>query len=113
MTKILMLIFILSVSSVFAQVEELRDVISDPAVSRRCKALLKERSQKIKVIQTNQSLILRNKKLQKQAKPNQKTVKDRLEINLVQLKNNLRLSQIDLNSMEENIIRKGCPGISI
>lgn len=94
-----------------SQIEDIGDVISDPAVSRRCKALLQERSDKIKVIQENQSLILRNRRLQKKLQPKQKTVKDRLEINMVQLKNNLRLSQIDLKSMEENIIRKGCPGL--
>lgn len=113
MLKLIVSSTILFCFSSFSQVDELRDVISDPAISRRCKALLKERSEKIKVIQMNQSLILRNKKLQKDVKPNQKTVSDRLEINLVQLKNNLRLSQIDLKAMEENIIRKGCPGISL
>lgn len=100
-------------SIIHSQVDELRDVVSDPAISRRCKALLQERADKIKIIQTNQSLILRNKKLQKAAKPSQKSVNDRLEINLVQLNNNLRLSQINLKSMEENIIRKGCPGITL
>lgn len=111
MLKLVIVTSLLLCFSSFAQIEELRDVISDPAVSRRCKALLKERADKIKVIQSNQSLILRNKKLQREVKPNQKTVRDRLEINLVQLKNSLRLSQIDIKSMEENIIRKGCPGI--
>ena len=110
MSKLLILLFFFAPSS-YSQLEDFGDVISDPAVSRRCKALLKERADKIKVIQTNQSLILRNKRLQKDLKPQQKTVRDRLEINMVQLKNNLRLSQIDLKAMEENIIRKGCPGL--
>ncbi len=96
-----------------AQVDELGDVISDPAVSRRCKALLNERADKIKVLQTNQALVLRNKRLQKELKPKQKTLKSRLELNLFQLKNNLRLSQIALKGMEENIVRKGCPGLAL
>lgn len=113
MIKVALVFTLLCSSITYSQVDELNDVVSDPAISRRCKALLQERADKIKVIQSTQALILRNKKLQKSAKPKQKLVKDRLEINLVQLNNNLRLSQIKLKSMEENIIRKGCPGITL
>ena len=113
MIKIALIFCFLWNSTTYSQVDELKDVVSDPAISRRCKALLRERADKIKVIQSTQALILRNKKLQKAAKPNQKSVKNRLEINLVQLNNNLRLYQINLKSMEENIIRKGCPGITL
>ena len=97
----------------FAQVNELQDIISDPAVSRRCKALLNERGDKVRIIQSNQALILRNKRLQKALKKRQQTLRSKLELNLVQLKNNLRLAKISLKSMEENIIRKGCPGLAL
>jgi hypothetical protein len=92
---------------------EIKDIIHDPAISRRCKALLSERTDKIKVQQKLNSLLLRNKKLQQKSKINQKTVKTRLELNYIQVKNNLRLTQMRLKSMEENIVRKGCPGITL
>jgi len=106
-------IFFLLFSAHFVSANEVRDIIHDPAVSRRCKALLSERTEKIKLQQKLNSLLLRNQKLQHKSKPNQKSVKTRLELNHVQVKNNLRLVQMRLKSMEENIVRKGCPGITL
>ena len=109
----LIIIFILIASSFHVFGNEIRDIINDPAISRRCKALLSERTEKIKIQQRLNSLVLRNQKLQKMSKSQQKSVNSRLELNLVQLKNNLRLTRMRLKSMEENIVRKGCPGISL
>ena len=58
-------------------------------------------------------MILRNQKLQLSLEPRQKVAKQKLELNKTQLKNNLRLTAIRVQSMEENIIRKGCPGITL
>ena len=114
MIKVTCFFFLFSLmATAFAQVNELQDVISDPAVSRRCKALLNERADKVSIIQSNQALILRNKHLQKALKKRQQTLRSKLELNRVQLKNNLRLAKISLKSMEENIIRKGCPGLAL
>lgn len=110
--KYIFLLLLISIVSP-AMGDEIRDIIHDPAISRRCKALLSERTDKIKIQQKLNSLMLRNKKLHQKAKPNQKTVKNRLELNYIQVKNNLRLVQMRLKSMEENIIRKGCPGITL
>lgn len=92
---------------------EIKDIIHDPAISRRCKALLEQRSEKVRGQQKLNSLILRNRKLQEKLRESQKTVRTRLELNKVQLRNNLRLVQMRLKSMEENIVRKGCPGITL
>lgn len=114
MSKLLILFFIfLATNESHANFEELKDVITDPAVSRRCKALLNARADKIRVQQKLQSLILRNKKMQKQSKPEQNIVKTRLELNLIQLNNNLKLTELNLKASEENIVRKGCPGITL
>ena len=109
----LFLLLFLVFTALNIQANEIRDIIHDPAISRRCKALLSERTDKIRIQQKLNSLLLRNKKLQHKSKPNQKSVKTRLELNYIQVRNNLRLVQMRLKSMEENIVRKGCPGITL
>ena len=96
-----------------AALEEIRDVIQDPVISRRCKSLLKDRANKIKVQQKLNSMILRNEKLQAQLKPNQKVALNKLTLHKTQLTNNSRLAAVRLKAMEENIVRKGCPGITL
>lgn len=99
--------------SAHASLEELKDIIKDPVISRRCKALLTERSKKIRVQQRLNSMILRNRRLQDQLKPQQQVARQKLSLNKTQLRNNLRLTQIRIQAMEESIVRKGCPGITL
>jgi hypothetical protein len=99
--------------SAHATLNDLKDIIKDPVISRRCKALLLERNKKIRVQQRLNSMILRNKKLRDQLKPQQKVALQKLKLNRTQLKNNLRLNQIRVRAMEESIVRKGCPGITL
>jgi hypothetical protein len=96
-----------------AQLAEVNDIIRDPAISRRCKALLNERSEKIIVQQKLTSLIMRNKKLQNKSLESQKVVLGKLELLETRLKNNLRLTKLRVSSMEESLVRKGCPGITL
>lgn len=96
-----------------AQLQSIKNIITDPAISRRCKAMLKDRSEKIQVQQKINALLMRNEKLQRRARPTQKLVKQELTLNHTRLENNLRLTKFRIKSMEEDIIRKGCPGISI
>lgn len=103
--------FILSVS--VAQVNMHNDIIKDPAISRRCKALLQERSDKIIVQQKLTALIMRNQKMQNKTLDKQEVVLSKLEQLDVRLKNNLKLTKIRIVNMEENIVRKGCPGITL
>ena len=99
--------------SVFAQGTPLKDLIRDPIISRRCKALLSERDEKVKIKQRLNAMLLRNKKLQKALKPSQAITMKRLQLNEIQLRNNYRLTEIKVKAMDENIIRKGCPGITL
>lgn len=110
---IFLLCFIGAEQSVFAQSTPLKDLIRDPIVSRRCKALLGERDQKVKIKQRLNALLLRNQKLQKSLKPSQEITMKRLLLNEIQLRNNYRLTEIKVEAMDENIIRKGCPGITL
>ncbi len=110
--KLILLITLFPTIS-FAQLSEVNDIIRDPAISRRCKALLKERSEKIIVQQKLTSLIMRNKKLQNKSLQSQQVVLGKLELLETRLKNNLRLTKLRVSSMEESIVRKGCPGITL
>ena len=94
-------------------IAELKDVINDPAVSRRCKALIQARNEKQQHQQKLSFMLLRNEKILEKIKFNQINLRNRLELNQVQIKNNIRLSKMRLESMEENIVRKGCPGLRI
>lgn len=90
-----------------------KSIITDPAISRRCNALIKKRNQKIEVKQKLVSLIVRNERLKKITPKNKKTVSKSLEINFTKLNNELKLAKLTIEYLEENIIRKGCPGISL
>lgn len=111
--KFFTLLFIFYTTELVAQQVNPSSVITDPVVSRRCKSLLREREKKIRIRQRLNSMILRNEKLQESLKESQKVAKQRLELNKTQLRNNLRLTAIRVKAMEENIIRKGCPGITL
>lgn len=111
MGKVIILLFIINICQ--AALDDVKSVITDPIISRRCKSLLKERTKKIRIRQKLNAMILRNEKLQKSLEPKQKVAQQKLELNKTQLKNNLRLTAIRVQSMEENIIRKGCPGIRL
>ena len=100
-------------SSSFSQGTPLRDLIRDPVVSRRCKALLVERDEKVKIKQRLNAMLLRNQKLQKSLKSSQAITMKRLQLNEIQLRNNYRLTEIKVKAMDENIIRKGCPGVTL
>lgn len=95
------------------QSSDIQNIITSPVTSQRCKDLLLTRSQKIRVKQKLDSLILRNKELLNRTKPEQKSVISRLTLSGTSLSNQLRLANIQIKSMEENIVRKGCPGINL
>ncbi len=90
-----------------------RTVITDPSISRRCELLTEKRQEKIANKQRILALIERNKHLQKITPENKVTVKRKLEINLGHLEHELILTQTQIQYQEENIVRKGCPGITL
>lgn len=90
-----------------------RTVITDPSISRRCELLTEKRAEKIANKQRILALIERNKHLQSITPENKVTVKRKLETNLGHLQHELILTQTQIQYQEENIVRKGCPGIAL
>jgi hypothetical protein len=91
----------------------LQDNITRPALSRRCKELHKERSDKVKVQQRLNALLQRNHDLIKKSPRAKETLHARLKANQVKVKNELYLTTLQIEAMEENIVRSGCPGIAL
>lgn len=90
-----------------------QNAILDPGVSRRCDLLLEKRQEKLKIKQRIVALIEQNKKLQKRTPENKKVIKEKLEANLGRLERELDLTKTQIQYQEENIVRKGCPGIAL
>ncbi len=91
----------------------LQDAITKPALSLRCKELFKERAEKVKVQQKLYALLQRNQDLLKKAPKAKPSIKNRLLSSQVKVKNELYLTNLQIESMEENIVRSGCPGLSL
>ena len=86
-------------------------IITDPSISRRCSALIHNRKQRVKHRQRLTFLSLRNQKLQKATPENKKSILDRLKTNHTNIENELKLTNLKIQNLEESIIRKGCPGL--
>lgn len=91
----------------------MQDAITKPALSLRCKELLRERNEKVKVQQRLNALLQRNQDLIKKSPKAKPSMHNRLMSNQVKVKNELHLTNLNIETMEENIVRSGCPGISL
>ena len=109
---ILLIVFIGYRNCVLAE-DYKRTVITDPSTSRRCELLSEERREKISNKQRILAMIERNKHLQKITPENKVTLKKKLEVNLGHLEHELSLILTQIQFREENIVRKGCPGITL
>jgi hypothetical protein len=88
-------------------------VILDPSIGRRCEALLSER--RTKLLRKNRILQLmeKNSILQKKTPAHKKSILEKLVANHGELSNELTIVKTQIESDEENIVRKGCPGIQL
>ena len=91
----------------------MQDAITKPALSLRCKEVLRERDAKIKVQQRLNALLQRNQDLIKKGPKAKATFQNRLLSNQLKIKNELYLTNLNIESMAESIVRSGCPGISL
>lgn len=91
----------------------MQDAITKPVLSLRCKELFKERADKIKVQQKLNGLLQRNEDLIRKSPKAKQTLHGRLESTRVKIKNELYLTNLQIEAMEENIVRSGCPGLSL
>jgi hypothetical protein len=91
----------------------MQDAITKPSLSLRCKELLNDRSEKVVVQQRLNSLLQRNQDLIKKSPKARTTMHSRLLSNQVRIKNELHITALNIETMEENVVRSGCPGISL
>lgn len=91
----------------------LQDAITKPNLSFRCKELFKERENKIRIQQKLSSLLQRNESLTRKTPETKEGIRARLKANHVRVRNELHLATLQLAHMEENIVRSGCPGLSL
>ncbi len=99
---------------IFAGDETLmQDAISRPVLSLRCKELFQERADKIKIQQRLNALLQRNKDLIKKSPNAKQSLHARLKSTEVKVKNELYLTNLQIETMEETIVRSGCPGLSL
>ncbi len=98
----------------FAQDDDLlQDPITRPALSLRCKEMIKERDAKVKVQQRLQGLLQRNRDLIKKTPRAKETLHARIESHQIRVRNELHLAELQIQTMEENVVRSGCPGIAL
>lgn len=91
----------------------MQDAITKPSLSLRCKELHKDRADKIKVQQKLNALLQRNQELIKKSPRARESMHLRLKANQVRIKNELHLTNLQIETMEENIVRSGCPGLAL
>lgn len=90
-----------------------RSVITDPSLSRRCEALLEERNFKVQNKQRLESMIVRNQSLQRVAPENKVKARKKLERHLARVQQERELTLLQIQDIEETIVRQGCPGIQL
>ncbi|MEI8348111.1 MAG: hypothetical protein WCG27_11635 [Pseudomonadota bacterium] len=95
-----------------AQIEQ-NSPITDPSISAHCRAMLREREDKVKFRQKIGALILRNKNLQVKTPVQKKSILLNLHENLLRLEREYYLSRLQIQQMTENVIKRGCPGINL
>lgn len=112
--RFLVFVILLTTSS-HAQNTEVftRDIITDPNLSARCKELLQERGDKIKVRQVLSALSQRNQNLLKKTPPSRPLLTKKVEANAITLRNELYIASLQVQNLEESIIRSGCPGLNL
>lgn len=88
-------------------------VITDPSTTRRCEDLIRERNEKINYKNRLLSLIDKNKKL-KTLTPQQKiSIHETLDKTKKSLDDKLEKTSRKIQTSGEEIIRVGCPGITL
>jgi len=87
------------------------DIYRPPTSSGHCKLLTGKREQKLKTKQNLRSLLERNTRLFRSTPVAKKSIKRKLEFNRSEIRFKLKQNLYQIQTLEEKIIRKGCPGI--
>lgn len=108
--NLLIILYFLGLQPTHSQVN-LRNILKDPAVSLRCKELISERKEKIEVKQKTQFLLRRSVGIQENAPNEKKSIKRKMRVTAAKLKKKLYIVEKQIERMEKNIVRTGCPGL--
>ena len=108
MSKIFAILFILSWVSVgLAQMS----TVTKPSVSSQCSFLMEQRKNKIRSKQKAQAILLRAQNLIKKTPAQKESIKEKAENVRKEVQNEMEIIVNNIESLEEDLIRKGCPGI--
>lgn len=88
-------------------------LLKAPVFSSRCQKLLKKRDKELVHKQKLMALFERNVLLDKNLPLSGLKTRQKLKDNRKKIKNLVRLSLVKIRNQEENIIKKGCPGIRL
>jgi hypothetical protein len=88
-------------------------VITDPSTTRRCEELMKERSEKITYKNRILSLLDKNKKLKQMTPENKTSILEILDQTRKALEEKLDKATQKIEESGEEILRVGCPGITL
>jgi hypothetical protein len=86
-------------------------VITDPSITSRCEDLLDKRKLKVRHKNRILGLLDRNRRLRKRTSYKKQTIIKKLEKNFNDLRQELYLTRQKIFFADEDIVRKGCPGI--
>lgn len=89
------------------------NIINKPLLGKKCQFLLQERAGKLRHKEKLLDLRVRNLNVMSELKKTQKALRRNLELNAKQITRNIELNDLKLKNMEINIIRQGCPNISL
>lgn len=84
-----------------------------PPTSFRCQQLIDQRDHKIKFKQRMNSLLARTEQALKNSSERQESTRKKLQFTKNEIESNLVSTQETLRSLEEKIVRSGCPGITL
>ncbi|MFG1522111.1 hypothetical protein [Halobacteriovorax sp. ZH1_bin.1] len=88
-------------------------IITDPSISRRCDSLMNQRQEKVEHRQRLLFLLDRNKNLLKSTPENKKSISSKLRDNQYRVIQELKITNLKVIKLEEQIVRRGCPGLTI
>ena len=84
---------------------------TDLDLSRQCRTLLEDRNHKTKFKYSLDALLLRNRNLQGTAPTEKETLHRNLKTSEALLEQKIELASLRIKTMEEDLIRRGCPGL--
>lgn len=88
-------------------------IITDPSISRRCDALIQQRQEKVEHRQRLLFLLDRNKTLLGSTPAAKKSIAAKLRENQHRTIQELKITNLKVIKIEEQIVRRGCPGLTL